>query len=106
MLKASVDYYGPCRSPETHGTVPLLVLAGEDDTWGDPARTCRHLGELLQPDQPFELHTYTEVVHAFDNPRLSGRRMVEGHPMQYDEAAAGDSFVHVKTFLDRYVGHP
>jgi dienelactone hydrolase len=106
LLKASVDYYGPCRFPEAHGTVPLLVLAGEDDDWGNPARTCAAFGKQLQADQPFELRTYPGVVHAFDNPRLNGRIVSEGYALQYDPAAAEDSFIHVKAFLDRYVGHP
>jgi len=37
---------------------------------------------------------------------VSGRQIVEGHALQYDRAAAEDSFVRVKAFLDRYVGHP
>ena len=106
LLKASVDYYGPCRFPEAHGTVPLLALAGDDDDWGNPALSCRGFGGRLGPDQPFELHTYPGVVHSFDNSRVNGRTIVEGHALQYDHAAAEDSFVQVKAFLDRYVGHP
>ncbi len=104
LLKASVDYYGPCRYPEAHGTVPLLALAGEDDDWSEPALTCRVFGGRLRADQPFELHTYPGVVHAFDNSRVNGRTYSEGHAMEYNHAAAEDSFVRVKTFLDRYVG--
>jgi len=69
LLKASVDYYGPCRNPDAHGTVPLLALAGEDDDWGRPALSCREFGGRLKPDQPFELHRYPDVVHSFDNVR-------------------------------------
>lgn len=105
LLKASVNYYGPCRYPEAHGTVPLLALAGEDDDWGSPALTCRVFGGRLGPDQPFELHTYPGVVHAFDNSRVNGLTYSEGHAMEYNHAAAEDSFVRVKAFLDRYVGH-
>ena len=106
LLKASVDYYGPCRFPYAHGTVPLLVLAGEDDDWANPASSCRAFGERLNPDQPFELHTYPGVVHSFDNVRLRARAVVEGHALEFNYAAAEDSFVRVKAFLDRYVGHP
>jgi len=104
LLKASVDYYGGCRSPETHGTVPLLALAGDDDTWGFPALSCRGFAGKLRPDQVFEVHTYPGVVHAFDNEQLPYRNTKEGHPMQYDRAAAEDSYVRVKAFLDHYVG--
>ncbi|HEY2132242.1 MAG TPA: dienelactone hydrolase family protein [Acetobacteraceae bacterium] len=34
LLRAAVDYYGSCRNAAAHGTVPLL--AGDEDTWGDP----------------------------------------------------------------------
>jgi dienelactone hydrolase len=106
LLKASVDYHGACRSAETHGTVPLLALAGEDDTWGFPALSCRGFAGKLRADQVFEVHTYPGVVHAFDNEQMPYRATKEGHPMQYDRAAAEDSYVRVKAFLDRYVRHP
>ncbi len=103
LLKASVNYYGLCRYPETQGTVPLLALAGDDDTWGLPALACRGFAGKLRPDQVFEVHTYPGAVHAFDNPQLPYRTTNQGHPMQYDQAAAEDSYGRVKAFLDRYV---
>jgi dienelactone hydrolase len=69
-LRAAVDYYGPCVDPASHGTVPLLVLAGEADDWGHPAVRCRAFGQELQPGQPFEIYTYPGVTHAFDNPAM------------------------------------
>jgi dienelactone hydrolase len=105
LLKASVDYYGACRAAETHGTVPLLALAGDDDTWGFPALSCRGFAGKLQPNQVFEVHTYPGAVHDFDNPQMPFRGSNQGHPTGYDHDAAEDSFVRVKTFLDRYVGH-
>ena len=92
LLKASVDYYGSCFSPETQGTVPLLALAGEDDTWGFPAQTCGAFGGKLRPDQGFEVHTYPGVVHAFDNEETPDRVVKDGHPLQYDKPAAEDSY--------------
>jgi dienelactone hydrolase len=109
LLKASIDYYGACRNPETQGTVPLLVLAGESDDWGHPALTCHTFARKLRPDQPFEVQTYPNVVHSFDNPRLTTLIRNEGHALQYDRAAAEDSFLRVHAFLDRWVGpaaHP
>jgi dienelactone hydrolase len=105
LIKASVDYYGRCRDASAHGTVPLLALAGEDDTWGDPARTCKEFATRLRPDQPFEVYTYPGTVHGFDNPRAQALREGEGHPIQYNHTAAEDSYARVKAFLDRYVGH-
>jgi dienelactone hydrolase len=101
-LRAAVDYYGPCRNPQLHGIVPLLVLAGEADDWGDPAAKCRSYGQELRPDQPFEIHTYPGVFHAFDNGPVT-KTVFTGHALAYDRAAAEDSFVRVRTFLDRQV---
>jgi dienelactone hydrolase len=106
LLKAVVDYYGGCREPQTHGTVPLLAFGGEDDTWGDPARTCTDFAQHLRPDQPFQVFTYPNTVHAFDNLRLLGRRYSEGHPLEYNPAAADDSFKRTRAFLDQWMGGP
>ncbi len=105
LLKASVDYYGACRAPETQGTVPLLALAGDDDTWGFPALSCRGFAGKLRPDQVFEVHTYPGAVHDFDNAMMPYRSSNFGHPTGYDHDGAEDSFVRVKAFLDRYLGH-
>jgi dienelactone hydrolase len=104
LLKAVVDYYGPCRQAALHGRVPLLVLAGEDDTWGDPARTCTNFGMQLGPDQPFQVVTYPDTVHAFDNAALTRRTFSEGHPLEYNATSAADSYARVHEFLDRWLG--
>jgi dienelactone hydrolase len=101
-LRAAVDYYGPCYEPRLHGSVPLLVLAGEADDWGDPASRCRTYGKALRPDQPFEIHTYPGVFHAFDGGGAT-KTIHTGHVLAYDRAAAEDSFVRVRAFLDRQV---
>jgi dienelactone hydrolase len=103
LLAASVDYYGGCGNAAEHGTVPLLALAGEADDWGSPALNCRVFGGRLKPDQPFEIHTYPGVVHAFDSTSVNAMQINEGHKMQYDYAAASDSFERVRAFLDKWV---
>lgn len=102
LLRASIDYYGACRKPATKGTVPLLALAGEDDTWV-PARICRTFGSSLRPDQVFELHTYPGAAHGFDGGVVI-QHSVQGHRVGYNFTAAEDSVVRVKAFLDRYMG--
>jgi dienelactone hydrolase len=101
-LRAAIDYYGPCHEPRLHGAVPLLVLAGEADDWGDPAARCRDYGAALRADQPFEIHTYPGVYHAFDGGPAS-KTVNTGHVVAYDKAAAEDSFFRVRVFLDRQV---
>ena len=101
-LRAAIDYYGACLNPAAHGDVPLLVLAGDDDDWGHPAARCRLFGSELPPGAVFELRTYPGVYHAFDNPNIP-REVVDGHVLEYNEAAAEDSFARVHAFLDRWV---
>ncbi len=74
LIKAAVDYYGPCRNARRHGTVPLLALNGDDDDWGHPPVTCRKFGESLRVDQPFELHTYPSTPTPART-RASGSRV-------------------------------
>jgi dienelactone hydrolase len=105
LIKAAVDYYGGCGDAAAKGTVPLLALAGEADTYGYPARSCQQFGAELQPVQGFELHTYPGAVHEFENPTQQYTIFL-GHPLGYDHDAAEDSYVHVKAFLAHYVGSP
>jgi dienelactone hydrolase len=104
LLKAAVDYYGPCRDPQLHGSVPLLALAGDADTWGFPARTCQAFAAALQPDQPMQVAIYPGAVHDFEVPTAIRLRDILGHPAEYDSSAANDSFAKVKAFLARYLG--
>jgi dienelactone hydrolase len=104
LLKASVDYYGPCRDPKQHGTVPLLALAGDADTWGFPARTCQAFAAALQPDQPMQVEIYPGAVHDFEVPTAIRLNYNQGHPLQFDPSAANDSYAKVKAFLARYLG--
>ncbi len=104
LIRAAVNYYGGCYRAAEHGTVPLLVLAGELDNWGDPARECREFGAQLMPNQNFQIHTYPRVVHDFDKEYQRGVRYSEGHPMQYNGEAAQDSYIRTRAFLDRYIG--
>lgn len=101
LIRGVVDYYGACRQPERQGTTPMLALAGEADSWSNPAAACRAFAARLPPGRDFTVQTYPGVVHAFDNPQLTQRRESEGHAMQYDAAAAEDSFRRVRAFLDR-----
>jgi dienelactone hydrolase len=101
-LRAAINYYGPCVNPEDHGTVPLLVLVGEEDDWGHPAKRCEAYGVAVQPDEVFEIHIYPGVYHAFDNPGMV-HTVSNSHVMEYNKAAAEDSFARVRKFLDRWV---
>ncbi len=104
QIKAAIDYYGPCRDPGSYGGLPLLVLAGEADTWSDPARLCTAFKAAQPPGSPITVATYPGAVHGFDNPRNRRLRFEEGHPMQYDASAAADSIKRVHAFLQQMIG--
>jgi dienelactone hydrolase len=101
-LRAAIDYYGGCSEPAMQGDVPLLVLAGEADDWGNPAARCRAYAAQVLPGHVAEVHIYPGVYHAFEYPSAE-RRYSVGHIMEYNRAAAEDSFVQVHAFLDRWV---
>ena len=103
-IKAVVDYYGPCRQPEHYGGIPVLALAGDRDTWADPAATCRAYGARLPAGAAFQQVVYPGAVHGFDNPNAVQLRWPEGHPLQYDPDAASDSFGKVHAFLQAALG--
>jgi dienelactone hydrolase len=102
LLAASVDYYGTCGNAADHGSVPLLVLSGEADGWV-PSSNCIAFGKQLRPDQPFEIHTYPGATHAFEDPSVTGQQFVGIYRVQYDAAAATDSYDRVRAFLDKWV---
>jgi len=102
LIKAAVDYYGSCGNPAQYSGMPLLALAGDADTWGNPASSCQSFGRGLKPGQPFEVHIYPGVAHSFENPDTAEKAMF-GHPLGYNAAAAEDSFARVHAFLDRWL---
>ena len=102
LIKASVDYYGGCGNPGQYSGMPLLALAGDADTWGQPASSCQSFGRVLRKGQPFEVHVYPGVAHAFENPDSAEKAMF-GHPLGYNAEAAEDSFARVHAFLDRWL---
>jgi dienelactone hydrolase len=56
-LRAAIDYYGPCVDAAEHGNIPLLVLVGGADDWGEPVERCANYGEVARPDEVFEMWT-------------------------------------------------
>ena len=104
-LRAAIDYYGPCVDPADHGTVPLLVLAGELDDWGHPVLRCSAYALAVGGDEMVEVHGYPGVYHAFDNPSIP-HTVDNSHIMEYNEAAAEDSFARTRAFLDRFAARP
>jgi dienelactone hydrolase len=93
-------------------TVPLLVLIGDRDDWS-PAGDCIDMaaGKSVIPvtRQPgdrsnVKLIVYPGAHHAFDIADLGilpGRgATVQGHRLEYDEAATRDAVQQVRAFLE------
>jgi len=98
---AAVAYYGGCRREPFHLATDLLILFGEADDWAN-VKACAPMMERL--DQATKdrliLVLYPGAYHDFDiGPRPP--RQVLGHHIEYNEAAAKDSFNRAKAFLDQ-----
>ncbi len=94
---------------------PLLILVGEKDDW-TPADKCRELLPRLS-GKPFELHTYADAVHAYDNPGSKLRYRAEvsnrnkpggccGAWIGHDETAYRDTLKRVEAFWQLHLGPP
>jgi dienelactone hydrolase len=91
--------------------VPTLILIGELDDW-TPASDCADMaaGKSVIPvsRQPgdrsnVKLIVYPGAHHAFDIADLGiipGGVIVEGHRLEYNEAATRDAVNQVRAFLD------
>jgi dienelactone hydrolase len=94
---------------------PLMILVGEKDDW-TPADRCRELLPRLS-GKPFEMHTYPDAVHAFDNPGSKVRFRAEvsnrnkpggccGAWIGYNEPAYRDALKRVEAFWSLHLGPP
>jgi len=101
LIKAAVAYYGRCYEDTAYGGMPLLMLYGDRDDWGDPPGTCQRFITAQGEPRTIERHVYPGVYHAFDQTFANPGKVQEGHRMQYDYEAAEDSFQRTRVFLDR-----
>ena len=94
---------------------PLMILIGEKDDWTPPDK-CRELLPRLS-GAPAELHTYTDAVHAYDNPgsKLRFRDDVAnrnkpggccGAWIGYNEPAYRDTLKRTEAFWHLHLGPP
>jgi dienelactone hydrolase len=107
-FRAAAAFYPPCRTIRGDLTVPALIMIGELDDW-TPADGCRSLAEggddygvSRQRGQgaPIKLIVYPGAWHAFDAPALKTPREFFGHHLEYNQAAANQSAVALREFLD------
>jgi len=97
---AAVAYYGGCRNEKFRLATDLLILFGEADDWTNPKACSPMVARQDKATQDrLTLVTYPGAYHDFDiGPRPP--REYLGHHIEYNEAAAKDSFVRTKAFFD------
>jgi dienelactone hydrolase len=106
-FRAAAAFYPPCRTISGNLTVPALILIGELDDWTS-AEGCRQLAEggddygvsRRREGAPIKLIVYPGAWHAFDAPALKTPRELLGHHLEYNQAAADQSAVALREFLD------
>ena len=104
-FKGAIAYYPNCTVDRV--TVPLLILVGELDDW-TPADTCRRFAasQSKEGGALVKLVVYRGAYHAFDIQAAQPGRMMYGHWLEYNPAAAKKAAQEVRDFLSALVGRP
>ncbi len=102
---AAVAYYGGCRNEKVRLATDLLILFGEADDWGNVKACPRMLARQDNATRArLTIVTYPGAYHDFDiGPRPP--RTSLGHHLEYNEAAAKDSFARTRAFFDQRLQH-
>jgi dienelactone hydrolase len=110
-FRAGVAFYPECSGSSGLMTVPTLILIGDLDDW-TPAGDCADMaaGKSVIPvtRQPgdrsnVKLIVYPGARHGFDIADLGiipGGVTVQGHRLEYNEAATRDAAQQVRAFLE------
>jgi dienelactone hydrolase len=107
-FRAAAAFYPNCRTIRGNLTVPALIMIGELDDW-TPADGCRLLAEGSDDygvsrqrgeGAPIKLIVYPGAYHSFDSPALKTPRQMLGRRLEYNQAAADQSAVALREFLD------
>jgi dienelactone hydrolase len=110
-FRAAAAFYPNCRTIQGNLTVPALIMIGELDDWTS-VEGCRRLAEgnddygvaRKREGAPIKLIVYPGAYHAFDSPVLKTPKELFGHRLEYNQAAAEQSAVALRAFLDAVVG--
>lgn len=110
-FRAGVAFYPECSGSSGLMAVPTLILIGQLDDW-TPAGDCVDmaagasgipLSRAPGDRSNVTLIVYPDARHGFDIADLGivpGGVMVQGHRLEYDEAATRDAAARVRAFLD------
>lgn len=100
-FRAAIAFYPYCMAKLKDSNAPLLILAGELDTWC-PAAFCQENMPIEKTPNEVILKIYPGAHHCFD---WEGVDLVtpEGHRMLYNREALADSIVQVREFLTKHL---
>ncbi len=99
-LRAVITFYPYCFRSLANLDFPLLILIGELDDFS-PVGICRERMPKKEPRHEVVLKAYPGAYHGFDVEGAKTEYME--HRIQYNPAAAADSIIQVKAFLEKYM---
>jgi dienelactone hydrolase len=111
-FRAAAAFYPPCIAFTGEVTVPVLIMVGELDDW-TPAQACRNMVEgrddwgisrRKTQGAAIRLIVYPGAYHGFDVPDLETSGRFSGHHLEFNQAAADQSIVALRQFLDATLG--
>ena len=110
-FRAAAAFYPNCRTIQGNLTVPALIMIGALDDWTS-VEGCRRLAEgnddygvaRKREGAPIKLIVYPGAYHAFNSPALKTPKELFGHRLEYNLAAAEQSAVALRAFLDAVIG--
>ena len=99
-IAAGVAYYPGCAQTQNAPKFPVQIHIGTADDW-TPSPRCVN---LARRDANYELFLYDGTTHAFDS--IAPPRIVLGHQLTHDPAAASLAERRSKAFFDLYLQKP
>lgn len=99
-FQVAVAFYPFCGGELFDSESPLLILAGDKDTW-TPAGNCKSNMPGGKTKHEIVLKIYEGATHAFD--RDVPERVVLTHKIRHDPQATADATHRVYEFLKKYL---
>ncbi len=102
-FRAAAAFYPPCEAAGMRPVMPTLIFIGAVDDWTPAADCSKKISGWGDDGPPIELVVYPGAYHGFYYQYLQPGRMMLGHWLEYNGAAADDATQRLHRFLDRYL---